>query len=682
MPIKSRDHSTVRGWVVADNLYDGGNGINDGERIFGESVLLARAAGNSGGSSHTGFDLTGTSNDPPASGPFTSVPALRIDDTTDHVINATESNAVTFEVSGLTSGATGTVTFTDSANHEVVVNVGANGSYSADLSTLADGTIGSSLAATSPSGGTGSATGNAITLDTDRDLTPTFTYDSTDPSHVVFTIAGLEGDEHGAVTFTDVNGQQDVVNINSNGTYSTNLSNLAAGTITYLVEATDPAGNTISFDPPINLGDGSANAPAGAAQMPTLLSGYAVRPTWNVAGVDYHVGVTAGTVLKDPSTINMAGVSVDRNSHIITVTGNNVTLDGYDFSLTGGWQLTIAGSATNTTISNDNFKVGSNLWTPIEIWGATNTTIQYCNIDGSGLNNDSGFGLIQSNGIGTTTIQYNYIHDAWHEDIVAGNTTTSVANYNIQYNLIGNAGEGHPIDGSHGDWIQVYNPTAPINNLQINFNTWFQTVPVTQGLSLQSAAITQKPVVNETVENNTLISTGTPPNWSTGYMIIVDTTNLSGTATVSDNYIDQTNEAYGAFYIGAYNGVGNGGHGSYNGTVIDFNNVNMVTGAYYGQSITSVQQVTASPSTGTEFPGNTITLTLKFTCGSDRHRCTDACPQRRRHGDLHGRVRDQCADLQVYGWRRRQPSPEILRSPRSTCRPAPQSRMRAAMLPT
>ena len=384
-----------------------------------------------------------------------------------------------------------------------------------------------------------------------------------------------------SVTSSNITRHQDLMLIASNVAHSANRN----ATLTYLLSVNEPAANGTTVDRPQNLKDGSANARAGTAQVPTLLNGYAVRPPWNVAGVDYHVGVTAGTILKDPSTINIAGVLVDRTSHIITVTGSNVTLDGYDFSLNGGWQLTIERSASNTTISNDNFKVGSNLWTPIQIWQASNTTIEYCNIDGSGLSNINHFGLIQSNGIGTTTIQYSYIHDAWNENIVAGNNSTSVANYVIQYNLIGNAGRGHPIDGSHGDWIQVYNPRAPINNLQINFNTWYQTTPVTQGLSLQSAAITQQPVVNETVENNTLISLGTRKNPSTGYMIIVDTTNLRGRATVSDNYIDQTGEAYGAFYIGAYNGVGSGGRGSYKGAVTSFNNVNMVTGAYYGQNV-------------------------------------------------------------------------------------------------
>jgi len=384
-----------------------------------------------------------------------------------------------------------------------------------------------------------------------------------------------------SVTFSNITRHRDLMPIASNLAISVNQN----ATLAYLLSVNELAANGTAVDGPQNSKDGSANAAAVTAQMPSLLNGYAVRPSWNVAGVDYHVGVAAGTVLKDPSTISVAGVSVDSSSHIVTVNGKNVTLNGYDFSLNGGWQLTIERSASNTTISNNNFKVGSNLWTPIQIWQASNTTIEYCNIDGSGLSNINHFGLIQSNGTGTTTIQYNYIHDAWNENIVAGNNSTSVANYVIQYNLIGNAGKGHPIDGSHGDWIQVYNPRAPINNLQINFNTWYQTTPVTQGLSLQSAAITQQPVVNETVRSNTLISLGTRKNPSTGYMIIVDTTNLSGTATVSDNYIDQTGEAYGAFYIGAYNGVGNGGRGAHNGAVINFNNVNMVTGTYYGQNV-------------------------------------------------------------------------------------------------
>src|SRR5882724_5655299 len=107
------------------------------------------------------------------------------------------------------------------------------------------------------------------------------------------------------------------------------------------------------------LNDGLANAPANAPQMPTLLSGYAARPTWSVAGVDYAVGYASGTTLRDPSTISMAGVTVDKVNHVIDISGSNITLSGYDFSLNGGWGVSI-NSGNNVTVENSKFVVGSN----------------------------------------------------------------------------------------------------------------------------------------------------------------------------------------------------------------------------------------------------------------------------------------------------------------------------------
>src|SRR3954468_17404608 len=101
----------------------------------------------------------------------------------------------------------------------------------------------------------------------------------------------------------------------------------------------------LSTAPAAELADGSANAPAGTAQFVNLLNAYAVRPTWNVAGVDYYVGTPIGTVLKDPTSISMAGVSVDKSAHIIRVGGSNVTLSGYDFGLNGGWQVNVVNNA-------------------------------------------------------------------------------------------------------------------------------------------------------------------------------------------------------------------------------------------------------------------------------------------------------------------------------------------------
>src|SRR5882724_3061524 len=177
------------------------------------------------------------------------------------------------------------------------------------------------------------------------------------------------------------------------------------------------------------LNDGLANAPANAPQMPTLLNGYAARPTWNVAGVDYAVGYASGTTLKAPSTISMAGVTVDSANHIIKINGSNVTLSGYDFSLNGGWQVSVNGGS-NVTIANNYFAVGSNNLTPIYVGtGASNTTIQNNEISGAG---HSAQMLVAVNGVGTTTIQYNYIHDAFGQNLVMASDVGG-ENWIVQY---------------------------------------------------------------------------------------------------------------------------------------------------------------------------------------------------------------------------------------------------------
>jgi hypothetical protein len=71
--------------------------------------------------------------------------------------------------------------------------------------------------------------------------------------------------------------------------------------------------------------DGSAGAPAGVApQLPNILNGLAARPPWKVAGVDYGVGIPAGTTLLDPATTaNWSGACPGG-----TLTANTITITG------------------------------------------------------------------------------------------------------------------------------------------------------------------------------------------------------------------------------------------------------------------------------------------------------------------------------------------------------------------
>jgi hypothetical protein len=517
---------------------------------------------------------------------------LAVNETADHGINGTEQTAGSFMVSDLPHGETGTVTFSDNSNRQVVVGVSKDGAYSTNLSALTDRIIKSSLLATDPAGSSATATGNPALLDTDSALTPSLSFDTTNPAHVTFAVS-----ETGTVTFNDASGRQHVVAIGSKGALSANLSNLSQGIITHLLLVRDLAGNVVTVDPPLNLGDGSANAPAGTPQLPTLLSSYVVRPSWNVAGVDYAVGIPAGTVLKDPTTINMAGCVVNAAAHQVHITGNNVTLSGYDFSGGGGWTVYVD-SGTNATIENSKFLVGSNHQDPIFVSApASNVSILNNVIDGAGLlNYHIGQGLIEGDGLGNVTIEYNLIKNAYSENIVWGNNTVGATqNIVIQFNLIQNAGLGGN-QGAHGDWIQLVNsPGANTNSVQINYNTWMQTVPYaqghTQGLSLYSAnnGSDAGGVQTEAVKNNTFVVTPGRPNGAyVNYAIIMDTSRLIGTGAIENNYFDPTGIGWYPGYGGNWDYVGNGNGstgGPYSGAVTSSNNVNMLNGAYYPQNV-------------------------------------------------------------------------------------------------
>ena len=258
------------------------------------------------------------------------------------------------------------------------------------------------------------AAGNTVSLDTDSALNPSLSVNAANPSDVTFTVSGLESDYSGTVTFTDLNGKSDVLQIGSNGLYSANLSNLADGTLTYLMTVSDPAGNVINVDPTVTLGDGSANSSAGTPELPNLLNGYTARPYWMVAGVDYAVGKPSGQTLTDWESINIPEVIVNVANRSVEVTANNVTLNGIDFSLHGGATVWIH-NANNTTISNSNFGFTSNpvSYNIIGIDGSsTGTVIKYNTIDGGGFA-QAGTGTpettIALDAPGTLDVEYNWM---------------------------------------------------------------------------------------------------------------------------------------------------------------------------------------------------------------------------------------------------------------------------------
>ena len=112
------------------------------------------------------------------------IATLAIAGTADNVLNKTEATTVSFTVGGLDDTGTGTVTFTDIHGHTKVVNVTGNGPYSTDLSSLDDGSIASALSFTDTVGNAANATGNSVTLDTDKTEVATLVVADT-PDHVI-----------------------------------------------------------------------------------------------------------------------------------------------------------------------------------------------------------------------------------------------------------------------------------------------------------------------------------------------------------------------------------------------------------------------------------------------------------------------------------------------------------------
>jgi len=325
-----------------------------------------------------------------------------------------------------------------------------------------------------------------------------------------------------------------------------------------------------------NLDDGSVKAPKGKPQLPQLLSGYAIRPPWRVAGVDYAVGPQQGVTLKDPTTISIPGVSLDYSHHWILITQNDTTLDGYDFTLSGGWTIVI--QAANVTIRNFKISIADgHPQDPIETFApANNITLEYGLVDGARAAGASTFGalIFHTSKAGTMTVQYLLLQNAVQHSI------ETLGPSNIYYNLFDSAMYAK---GMHGDFIQSYS-----SNTIIKFNTFYQPLADATGFpgGVVAALNTSLPGNNQIISNvvfnnNTLVGIGATGHAS-GPQALENWINWTPTGTgnvvqspvAKDNFCTMSGNRFSDF---AYRQVSNfGNNGVVSPTLL--NNRNMETG--------------------------------------------------------------------------------------------------------
>ena len=272
-------------------------------------------------------------------------------------------------------------------------------------------------------------------------------------------------------------------------------------------------------------------------EFSNILSGYAVRPGWNVAGVDYYVGTPSSPVLKDPSTISMPGVSIRWFKPIVTVSGSNVTLDGYDFGLSGGWQVEVVNNANNVTIQNSHFQVGADNLMPIEAYYGGTINVLKNTFDG-GASGGSSVNAMVFTGAGGATIEYNRFTNFPNDGI----DITHDGNYVVQFNLFDTAGAG----AYHTDAIQTY--FSAVSSLSIQYNTMYEPPSFSNsGInSFVRIGDEQGNVVhNPVAAYNTIIMASTKAETAN----VFDWGASGGTATlvnpqIHDNYIDPTGVLY------------------------------------------------------------------------------------------------------------------------------------------
>src|SRR5207253_2982294 len=132
---------------------------------------------------------------------------LTVADTLDHVINNSESTAVSFTVAGIDDGGTGTVKIGRASCRDMVATATGHGTHTANLHSLNDGPSTSEPAFTDAERNTRCPPGNTLALGTYNPETATLTVADTldhvinnsESTAVSFTVAGLDDGGTGTV---------------------------------------------------------------------------------------------------------------------------------------------------------------------------------------------------------------------------------------------------------------------------------------------------------------------------------------------------------------------------------------------------------------------------------------------------------------------------------------------------
>ncbi|ETX13162.1 hypothetical protein OCH239_13095 [Roseivivax halodurans JCM 10272] len=188
--------------------------------------------------------------------------------TADVFLDANETGAVDFIVSGIDADAAAIVTISDGVT-EVTGALSQDGTVTLDLSGLSLGAAAVSVMATDSDGNVAEVSGPGLTLvpataDDDGDLTlvaPDQSIDAGEIGSVSFTISGLDADATAEIRVSDGT-ETRTASVSADGTVTLDLSGLADGTAVSEIVATDVFGaTTVVTGPDLEITTAAPPAP-------------------------------------------------------------------------------------------------------------------------------------------------------------------------------------------------------------------------------------------------------------------------------------------------------------------------------------------------------------------------------------------------------------------------------------
>jgi hypothetical protein len=274
-----------------------------------------------------------------------------------------------------------------------------------------------------------------------------------------------------------------------------------------------------------------------------MLSGYAVRPPWNVAGVDYHVGIPSGTTLTPWRSASAANASFNLTSGRVSCSsaGATVTINALDFSPASGVSPYIYDTNNcSWTISNSKFGCPGAYANVI----ADHVTLIANQFDQNGCSG-SPSSFVTGN---TFVLKYNWFWRGYQHVLETGGPGA----IDYRFNLIDDMVPGGSASGQHENWQQLTG-TSTLSADTISFNTAYQhTVGSGNGEGYQFYCNSGPCTINHPVlSNNVSIAL---PGVSMSYLVnggdASHATNPVVGGTNASNYFDLRG-AFGAYYLGA-----------------------------------------------------------------------------------------------------------------------------------